>query len=219
MKRATFVFSLIAGLAIYSIALATPSQQVTKNLIGRGVPDSVAAYLAQLFASAPKINSNTFLKVRNAADSADLSVLKSDASDNTVINAGTGKTINLQINSTTVASVNGTGLSVVGLQFPTANEEAVAAAGSVQGDAAALSSTKFLHQVTGADGTKGVILPATTVAGTTHWFLNTTAGVLKIYPATGGTINGAAANAALSFLTGILPHLCYATAADTWICA
>jgi hypothetical protein len=105
---------------------------------------------------------------------------------------------------------------------PAANEEAVAAAGSAQGSAAALSATKFLHQVTGADGTKGVILPATVAAdaGKVHLILGTTAGVLKIYPATGGTINGGSANAALSFTTGVLMHMCWPSAtADTWICA
>lgn len=104
---------------------------------------------------------------------------------------------------------------------PTANFEVVASAGSVQGDAAALSGTRFFHQVTGADGTKGVILAAAGVndVGEIHTILNTTAGVLKIYPATGGTINGASANAAFSALTGIKPIVCYTTAASTWICS
>lgn len=104
---------------------------------------------------------------------------------------------------------------------PTANFEVVAAAGSAQGDAGALSGTKFYHQVTGADGTKGVILAAAAAAdvGEVHTILNTTAGVLKVYPATGGTINGASANAAFSALTGIKPIVCYTTAASTWICS
>jgi hypothetical protein len=102
--------------------------------------------------------------------------------------------------------------------LPAANEEAVAAAGSIQGDAAALSATKILHQVTGADGTKGVKLPSVAV-GNMHFILNTTAGVLKIYPSTGGTINGGSANASLSFTTGVLFHMCWPSATDTWICA
>ena len=104
---------------------------------------------------------------------------------------------------------------------PTANFETVAAAGSVAGDAAALSGTRFFHQVTGADGTKGVILAAAGAGdvGEIHTILNTTADVLKVYPATGGTINGASANAAFSALTGIKPIVCYTTAASTWICS
>lgn len=104
---------------------------------------------------------------------------------------------------------------------PTANFEVVASAGNAQSNAAALSGTKYFHQVTGADGTKGVILAAAAAAdvGEVHTILNTTAGVLKVYPASGGTINGAAADAAFSALTGIKPIICYTTAASTWICS
>lgn len=123
----------------------------------------------------------------------------------------------------TFTSAQATQLCKRGLQIvePTANFESVASAGSVQGDAGALSGTKFFHQVTGADGIKGVILAAAgnENVGDVHFILNTTAGVLKVYPATGGTINGAAANSAFSALTGIKPIVCYTTAASTWICS
>lgn len=99
--------------------------------------------------------------------------------------------------------------------------ESVAATGSAQGDAAALSATKFLHTVTAADGTKGVILPAIATAdiGKIHTIISTAAAVLKIYPATGGTINGGSANAAFSSATGPATITCYATAASTWVAA
>ena len=109
-------------------------------------------------------------------------------------------------------------LTATGLQFPAANYETVAAAGSTTSDAAALSATKHVHQVTGADGTKGVKF-GTSVAGQFEVILNGTAGVLKIYAATGGTVNGGAVDAAFSALTGIKPILCYSTAVNTWICA
>lgn len=44
---------------------------------------------------------NIFLQFRNAANSAYLSVLKADASDNTVLNAATGKEVQFQINAVT----------------------------------------------------------------------------------------------------------------------
>lgn len=68
----------------------------------------------------------------------------------------------------------------------------VAAAGTNQGTAAALTAgvTNF---VTGADGAKGVILPAPTLGKTVVY--NSSASALWIYPASGGTINGASANA------------------------
>jgi hypothetical protein len=101
------------------------------------------------------------------------------------------------------------------------NYEAVAGAGTVIGDAADLSGTKFVHQLTGANGTVGWQLPTVTAANVNqvHVLLNTTAGVAKLWPESGGTINGGSASAAFSALTGIKPIICVATAAATWICS
>lgn len=99
--------------------------------------------------------------------------------------------------------------------------ETVAGAGTIVSDAAALSATKFMHRLTGANGVVGYKLPIAPsfTVGRVHTLLNTTAGVANIYPATGGTINGAAANAVFAALTGIKPIICIQTAALTWICA
>jgi hypothetical protein len=69
----------------------------------------------------------------------------------------------------------------------------VAATGTVQTDAALL--TKGVNEVTGADGTKGVILPPAN-AGDVIIVTNVVAAALKIYPDTGGLIGTGAANAA-----------------------
>lgn len=53
--------------------------------------------------------SNTWLRSRNAANSADLNLLKGDGSDNTILNAATGKTIDLAINGTSKVRVDGSG--------------------------------------------------------------------------------------------------------------
>lgn len=81
--------------------------------------------------------------------------------------------------------------------MPTIPVAAVAAAGSVQGDAAAVA-TGFTH-ATGADATKGVKLPAA-AAGKVCIIKNADAAnaVLKIWPATDDAINAIASNAALS---------------------
>jgi hypothetical protein len=110
------------------------------------------------------------------------------------------------------------GISTTRIAFPAANYEVVAAAGTTVADATALSATAQIHRVTGADGAVGVKF-ATSTAGQFEIILNATSGVLKIYAASGGTVNGGSANAAFSALTGIKPILCYSTAADTWICA
>lgn len=89
----------------------------------------------------------------------------------------------------------------------------VAAAGSVQGDAAAL--VEGLQVVTGANGTLGVILP-TAVAGAMVIIKGTTAGVLKVYPATGAAINAISANGAMSLASGVIPAIFVAKSATQW---
>ena len=79
----------------------------------------------------------------------------------------------------------------------TAAVEALAAAGSVQGDATASALTQFPAMIhgTGADATKGIKLPAA-AAGRIVFVKNADAAnaVLKVYPATGDAINAIAAN-------------------------
>jgi hypothetical protein len=70
-----------------------------------------------------------------------------------------------------------------------------AAAGTVQGDATALA-TGF-NLVTGADGTKGVVLVAA-VAGTQTVVVNNSASILKVYPNTSDKINSLAVDTAIS---------------------
>lgn len=73
----------------------------------------------------------------------------------------------------------------------------VAAAGSTQGDATALTSHN--NQVTGADGTKGVILPSAVAGMPPVYVYNSVAtNGLKIYPATGDDINDGTTNAAIT---------------------
>lgn len=116
-------------------------------------------------------------------------------------------------------TISGTINGISGLNLSTANGfETVAGAGTNQGSAAALSATKHFHRITGANGTVGWLLPAAS-AGDIHVMLNTTAGVADLYPQTGGTINGAAANAVFEPLTGIKPIICIATTALDWICS
>lgn len=78
----------------------------------------------------------------------------------------------------------------------TINVEAVAAAGSLQSDATAITETgpAFIH-ATGADAAKGIKLPAA-AAGRILFIKNSDAAnaVLKIWPATGDAINAIAAN-------------------------
>jgi hypothetical protein len=112
------------------------------------------------------------------------------------------------ITATTVTG-NLTGTSTGAIRLPVA---AVAAAGSNQGNAAALA--EGINVVSAADGTKGVILP-TAVAGMVIIVKNTAAGALNIYPATGGAINAVAANGAYS-ITNLTSSLLVASSTTQW---
>lgn len=70
--------------------------------------------------------------------------------------------------------------------------------------------------VTGADGTVGVALPATPVAGTIVIIKGTTSAILKVYPDAAATINAIGGNAAMSLASGVIPAFFFATSATQW---
>lgn len=90
----------------------------------------------------------------------------------------------------------------------------VAAAGSVLADAAQL--LEGFQVVTGADGTKGVKLPATPVAGTIVIIKGTTAAVLKVWPDAAATINAVGSNGAMSLASGVIPAIFIAKSTTQW---
>lgn len=90
----------------------------------------------------------------------------------------------------------------------------VAAAGTTVADAAQLSSG--FTRVTGADGTKGVKLPATPAAGTVVIIKGTAAAVLKVWPDAAATINAIGSNGALSLASGAIPAWFIAYSPTQW---
>jgi hypothetical protein len=78
----------------------------------------------------------------------------------------------------------------------------VAAAGSTTTDAALLGVVPF-QRVTGADATKGVRLQPAAI-GSQQEVYNDSASVLKVYPPTGGKLNGGTANVAVSVAANTL---------------
>ena len=96
-----------------------------------------------------------------------------------------------------------------------------AAAGSNNGDATALpSGTSSTYPVTGADDTKGVIISTTDkVTGKVIRIGNLVFNkILKVYPPSGGTINGAAADAAYSSASGKGVMIqCLSGSGNTWM--
>lgn len=96
-----------------------------------------------------------------------------------------------------------------------------AAAGTTTADAGVLpSGTSSVYPTTAADGTKGVRISASDqISGKVIFVGNgVVAGVLKVYPPTGGTVNGSGANAAFVTTAGkgaIL--ICLSSSANTWL--
>lgn len=142
--------------------------------------------------------------------------LSIDSSGNTVINSLSGKTVGFQNGKVTGTTMDATGITPPSIKTI---YESVAGAGTSVTDAAALSGTKFVHQITGANGTLGWKFVTATPVLSIQILLNTTAGVAKIYGESGSTVNGGSTDAAFSALTGIKPIICIKTAALTYICA
>lgn len=96
-----------------------------------------------------------------------------------------------------------------------------AAAGSTNADAQALpAGTASVYPTTAADDTKGVIVnDADKVTGRMLFIGNGVANkILKVYPAAGGTINGAGANVAFSSVSGKgVVMVCLSSSSNTWL--
>lgn len=94
---------------------------------------------------------------------------------------------------------------------------AVTALGSSQSNAAALTGGSF-NNVTGADGTKGVVLASTAPIGDIVLVYNNSSSFLPVYPAGSGTINGGTAAASISIPPQTLATLVAVDATIDWSC-
>lgn len=94
------------------------------------------------------------------------------------------------------ASADGDIIEVLPSRLVPDNVASVAATGSEQGDAAAL--TAGINTVSAADATKGVILPAAKAGLVVQVYNEHATNGLKVYPATGDDINDGSANAAVT---------------------
>ena len=171
-------------------------------------------------------------------DSIDTSIVSASGK---TLKVGSASTQGLQINvnSVTEATVDAAALTLptnnlvltagaatlgAGVRYPAALMETKAAAGANQGNSTALTAGKFIHQVTAADETTGVVLPACAAAniGEIHFIMSTVAAkFLNIWPATDGNINGLGANAV--YATGAAGEgrsttICACQAANVWYC-
>ncbi len=139
--------------------------------------------------------------------------------------ANRNDTASVKFSGASTIVVTGTMNITGGVSFTTTETRtagaSTAAAGSTNADAAALPlGTASVYPTTAADDTKGVILTASDkVTGRMIFIGNGVSNkILKIYPAAGGTINGAAADAAFSTASGKGAILyCLNATANTWL--
>jgi len=120
-----------------------------------------------------------------------------------------GSTTNIAIGSAVSGATSRTTLNGIVIDSISA---AVSAAGTTQGTATSLVSN--INNITTVAASSGVVLP-TAVAGMRILIRNTGANTLNIYPATGGTINALATNAAFTLAAGSTTEL-FASTTTQW---
>jgi len=88
-------------------------------------------------------------------------------------------------------------------------------AGTTQTQAGATELTGAVNLVTTGNANDGVILQADRVAGDVVYVVNLSAAALKVYPSTGGALNGGSANAAV-VVAANAAATCINTGSDNW---
>lgn len=129
--------------------------------------------------------------------------VNSIATDSGVISATSAALTSVSATTVAATNVNPTNLTLT--------TQTLAAAGNAQGNAGVI--TGQLVFVTGADATKGVILP-TAADGKFIILINTANAVLKIYPASGEKIQGGTGDANISLAAYCVCIFGYKAAGD-----
>jgi hypothetical protein len=115
----------------------------------------------------------------------------------------------------------GYGLGIeAGAYLETEASASTAAAGTTTADAGVLPSGGVVYPTTAADGTTGVRVHASDkVTGRMLFIGNGVSNqILKVYAPSGGTINGAAADAAFASVSGKgVIITCLSSSANTWL--
>jgi len=116
--------------------------------------------------------------------------------DGKAIVCSEGDLYSAQAVSTTSAANQAVKVTVMRGVTPGVKVDAVAALGSIQGDAALLAVG--FNTVSAADATKGVVLPASVPGRVVRVYNEHATGGLKIYPPVSSAINGGSVNAAIT---------------------
>lgn len=108
------ILSLIVALTIGGAEIAKAAPTGSDISIACGLSTPCGAVIASINVY---LANNVYLKARNAANNADLDILKADTSDNIELNAGTGKALEFTIAGTAEATLTDNQVAVSGATF------------------------------------------------------------------------------------------------------
>lgn len=213
---------LLLSLAIAGDAFA---QSVTDDLVGLGMKPEVAEYIAAILPGGSVLGNDTFLKGRNQANSADISILKVDTTDDTMLNADTGDLINFAVAKTPVAVMGATGFTTL----PIAGNASIVSDKSIvyTGYVPTLAATPVaatndfklgLNVIPTAAANAAAILPTPVSAGVTSTLINTGPNAVRVKAGGTNTINGSAAGAYIPLAIAAQAD-CIAESATNWRCS
>ncbi len=193
----------IGGSAVSALGVITSSSANALSVGRQGTTTPALNVTCNVSTCVTGIN----ITARAAAAGVDLAVTSSGTDENLRIDAKGAGTV----------TINGTGTGAIILARATRFKSVtvpVAAAGSTVSDAAALGAANIVH-ITSDGATKGVKALAS-VLGDFQFVINDSATACEFYAASGGTVNGLAADASIVIAAskGIFWQ---ATAADTII--
>lgn len=103
--------SLISILILSSSVKADTKDVIASSLIGLGMNSHLASYLSDEITGDAVLQSNVYLKARNAAGTANIDMLKVDGSDDTVLNADSGDLVVFAIAGASETILNTTAFS------------------------------------------------------------------------------------------------------------
>lgn len=233
MKRLTFaILALLVPAIAFAQSSSVTGSQVS-NLCGLATPcgDLIASINVYL-------TNGSWLKSRNAADNADLNLLRADTSDNTELNVASGKTLNLSVAGTPVSSMAATGALTTGAGITATTGNITSTAGSfivsAAGQGYRLAAYVPTFAATPVAGTNliapglnvaptaaantAAMFAATPVVGTQYRIFNSGPNTVRLKGGGATTINGATAGGYIALAT-LTSASCVVTAASNINCS
>jgi len=218
------LLKLLAGLLIALNAGYVFAQSVEDDLVGLGMKPEIANYLSGILPGGAVLDNNTFLKGRNAADSADISILKVDGSDETYLNADSGDAIVLSVATIPVAQLNASGFYVAPFAadatFATDTAPRLAAYVPTMAATPVAGKNDFkigYNVIPTAAADTAALLPTPGVAGKYVQIFNSGPNAVRIKAGGTNTINASAAGAYIPLATFRMAE-CRSASAGAWVC-